>query len=143
MLGYVLAAAALVVLGLYHFLPRWLADSAAGVVVIAGIVSFVRTIRQVNHITGVMGTAALIGRQATVRTPLTPRGFVVVRGERWAAELENGAAAPGEQVEIVGAEGFRLKVRRPSELDETTATNDHTEQEPPADIQPDTSRGGT
>lgn len=123
MLGYVLAAAALIVLGLYHILPRWLADSAAGVVVIAGVVSFVRTIRQVNQITGTMGTAALIGRQATVRTPLSPRGFVVIRGERWAAELESGSAAAGEQVEIVGAEGFRLKVRKPA-VDEPRAPND-------------------
>ncbi|HXU25292.1 MAG TPA: NfeD family protein [Tepidiformaceae bacterium] len=123
MLGYVLAAAALIVLGLYHILPRWLADSAAGVVVIAGVVSFVRTIRQVNQITGAMGTAALIGRQATVRTPLSPRGFVVIRGERWAAELESGSAAAGEQVEIVGAEGFRLKVRKPA-VDEPRAPND-------------------
>jgi len=122
-LGYVLAAAALIVLGLYHILPRWLADSAAGIVVIAGVVSFVRTIRQVNHITGAMGTAALIGRQATVRTPLSPRGFVVIRGERWAAELESGSAAAGEQVEIVGAEGFRLKVRKPA-VDEPRAPND-------------------
>jgi len=122
-LGYVLAAAALIVLGLYHILPRWLADSAAGVVVIAGVVSFVRTIRQVNQITGAMGTAALIGRQATVRTPLSPRGFVVIRGERWAAELESGSAAAGEQVEIVGAEGFRLKVRKPA-VDEPCAPND-------------------
>ena len=123
MLGYVLAAAALIMLGLYHILPRWLADSAAGVVVIAGVVSFVRTIRQVNQITGAMGTAALIGRQATVRTPLSPRGFVVIRGERWAAELESGSAAAGEQVEIVGAEGFRLKVRKPA-VDEPRAPND-------------------
>ena len=123
MLGYVLAAAALIVLGLYHILPRWLADSAAGIVVIAGVVSFVRTIRQVNQITGAMGTAALIGRQATVRTPLSPRGFVVIRGERWAAELESGSAAAGEQVEIVGAEGFRLKVRKPA-VDEPRAPND-------------------
>lgn len=111
MLGYVLAAAALIVLGLYHLLPRWLADSAAGVVVAAGVVSFVRTVRQVNNITGAMGTAALIGKEAIARTPLTPKGFVAIRGERWAAEIEDGNALPGALVHIVGAEGFCLKVR--------------------------------
>lgn len=112
MLGYVLVAGALVVLGIFHFLPGWLADSGAGVVVAAGVVSFVRTVRQVNHITGVMGTSALIGREATARTPLAPKGFVVVHGERWAAEIEDGPANAGDVVHIVGAEGFCLKVRR-------------------------------
>ncbi|MGH2634027.1 MAG: NfeD family protein [Tepidiformaceae bacterium] len=121
MLGYVLAAAALIVLGLYHFLPAWIADSAAGVVVAAGIVSFVRTVRQVNHITGAMGTAALIGKEAVARTPLAPKGFVVIHGERWAAEIEDGAVAAGDSVYIVSAEGFCLKVRKGPPLPETPA----------------------
>ena len=110
-LGYVLAAAALIVLGLYHLLPAWLADSAAGVVVAAGVVTFVRTVRHVNNIAGPMGTAALIGKEAIARTPLTPKGFVAIHGERWAAEIEDGNALTGATVHIVGAEGFCLKVR--------------------------------
>lgn len=59
------------------------------------------------------GAESLIGRQALVRTELNPSGTVVVQGERWQAELQDGTATvlPGEYVVVVDRHGFKLLVR--------------------------------
>ena len=59
-----------------------------------------------------MGTAALIGQTAVARTALAPDGYVLIKGERWRALVEDGAAEVGERVTIVGAEGLRLRVKK-------------------------------
>ncbi len=61
------------------------------------------------------GAESLIGRQAVVRAPLDPDGTVWVAGEVWTASADDGPIAAGEQVEIVGVEGLRLRVRQCSE----------------------------
>lgn len=58
------------------------------------------------------GIEALFGAKATARTALDPTGTVWVAGERWQATSEEGEIEAGTAVEIVGAEGFRLRVRR-------------------------------
>lgn len=64
-----------------------------------------------------VGTEALVGRLGVVRSELDPRGTVHVAGELWAAELEAGAepVEAGQEVEIVGVERLRLRVRLPEE----------------------------
>ena len=46
------------------------------------------------------------------RSALTPEGFVLMDGEIWTAEAEDGEVEPGEQVIITQAKGLRLKVRK-------------------------------
>jgi membrane protein implicated in regulation of membrane protease activity len=60
------------------------------------------------------GVEQLIGMTAVARDRLDPRGDVVVRGERWAAEAEPGEAPipPGATVRVSGARGMTLHVRR-------------------------------
>jgi membrane-bound serine protease (ClpP class) len=58
------------------------------------------------------GMEDMSGRRAEVRTALTPAGTVFLEGEIWSAEIEDGEAAPGEQVLVTGADGLRLKVRK-------------------------------
>ncbi len=60
-----------------------------------------------------VGTEALVGRRAVVRSDLDPIGTVHVAGELWSAELDEGEGpvAAGEQVEIVGVKRLRLRVR--------------------------------
>ena len=67
---------------------------------------------RIRKISVATGTAALIGKVAVARTPLTPEGFVFIQGERWKAELDGGSAELGDKVRIVGAEGFRLRVKK-------------------------------
>ncbi|MBI2766088.1 MAG: nodulation protein NfeD [Chloroflexi bacterium] len=58
------------------------------------------------------GAAALVGRLAVARSPLTPEGYVFIQGERWRATLDDGSADEGDRVRVTGVEGFRLKVHK-------------------------------
>ncbi|MCE7929348.1 MAG: nodulation protein NfeD [Chloroflexi bacterium CFX7] len=140
--GLVLIALALVLFALELFVPSGGILGAGGVValVLGGIIAFRDTpsefqpskillgvlaffivgmfvslavgVARVRRMTGDIGTAALVGKVAVARTPLSPDGFVFIQGERWQASLEEGAAQPGDRLRIVGAEGLRLKVQK-------------------------------
>ena len=86
--------------------------SLAGGASLAILADFLWTMRNVRRTRVPHGTQALVGKTAVARTALAPEGFVVVQGERWLAEIEEGRADPGDRVRIVGAHGFRLRVRR-------------------------------
>lgn len=60
----------------------------------------------------VTGAEALLGSRAEVRTALEPRGQVFLNGELWQAEMTEGSAPLGAQVEVTGRQGMRLLVRR-------------------------------
>ncbi|OAI41978.1 hypothetical protein AYO38_03360 [bacterium SCGC AG-212-C10] len=140
--GLVLIAFALVLFGLELFLPSGgiLGASGAVALILGGIVAFRDTpaefrppvwimallaffiiglfftltvsVARVKHVSAAMGTAALIGKVAVVRSPLAPEGYVFVQGERWRALVDRGSAKEGDRVRIIGAEGFRLRVRK-------------------------------
>ncbi len=59
-----------------------------------------------------MGPETMVGRTAVARSPLNPSGFVLVDGEYWQAEAEDGDVQPGEVVVVTAREGLRLRVRR-------------------------------
>ncbi len=60
----------------------------------------------------VTGPQALIGKTATVKTELAPKGTVLVDGELWTAIIDEDTAKPGEEVIIVGVEGLKLTVTK-------------------------------
>lgn len=68
--------------------------------------SGVRAMRR-RPLTGSEGMVGLVG---TVRTPLDPEGKVFVRGELWDAKSSE-PLQPGDQVEVVGMEGLKLRVK--------------------------------
>ena len=109
---FVLIAASLIVLDVLRVLSARVAFPGAGLSLLVGATSTVLSARRVSRISVQMGAAALVGKQAIVRTPLAPQGFVFIQGERWAAEIEEGSCEPGDRVVIVGVEGFRLRVRK-------------------------------
>jgi membrane-bound ClpP family serine protease len=43
---------------------------------------------------------------------MTPDGFVMMDGEIWTAESEEGGIEPGDNVIITQIKGLRLKVRK-------------------------------
>jgi len=57
------------------------------------------------------GVEGLIGQVGTVRTPLKPEGSVLVGGELWSAQCEEGAE-PGDKVRVRAVKGLLLKVDR-------------------------------
>ena len=58
------------------------------------------------------GSEGMIGLKGDVIEPLTPDGVIQVSGEYWKARSIDENIAVGEQVEIVGLDGFVLKVKR-------------------------------
>jgi membrane-bound serine protease (ClpP class) len=60
----------------------------------------------------VTGREGLIGQVGVARTMLRPDGRVLVKGELWSAVSEEGVIEPGERVEVVAVDGFRLRVWR-------------------------------
>lgn len=140
--GLVLIALALILFALELFVPSGGILGAGGVValILGGIIAFRDTpsefqpsklllgvlaffiigmfvslavgVARVRKMTTDIGTAALMGKVAVARTPLSPEGFVFVQGERWQASLEGGTAQPGDRLRIVGANGLHLKVQK-------------------------------
>jgi membrane-bound serine protease (ClpP class) len=62
----------------------------------------------------VTGREGLVGQMAQARTALDPEGTVLVKGELWHAVGMDDPVEPGEWVEIVAVDGFRLEVKRAS-----------------------------
>ncbi len=60
----------------------------------------------------VTGSEALVGKTATVKTELAPKGTVLVDGEIWTAIIDEDRAKPGEEVRIVGIDGLKLRVTK-------------------------------
>ncbi len=58
------------------------------------------------------GAEALVGKVAVVKTPLDPKGTVLVEGEHWTAVIDSGKVEPGEEVTITKVEGLRLIVTK-------------------------------
>ena len=54
----------------------------------------------------------LVGRLASVESPLTPEGFILLDGELWPARTRTGESVGRglSNVRVVGASGFGLEV---------------------------------
>jgi membrane-bound serine protease (ClpP class) len=109
--------------------PTWLL-ALLGAVIAAMFLSLATTVARVRKIVVATGTSALVGKQAIARTPLTPEGFVFIRGERWQARLADGEAQPGDRVRVVGAEGLRLNVERDQPESAGPESSEDEEKEP-------------
>ncbi len=92
--------------------PSYFVFGLLGFVITGMLVTIAMGINRVRKASAATGTAALVGKFATVRSPLTPEGYVFVAGERWQAQVDNGPADTGDKVRIIGADGFRLRVHK-------------------------------
>ena len=57
------------------------------------------------------GVGFSVGARGVTETPLAPDGFVSVRGQIWAAQAAEHIA-PGVEILVIGADGYRLTVER-------------------------------
>jgi len=57
------------------------------------------------------GEEGMLRERGRALTALNPLGTVLVEGERWRARAAHGAVAEGEEVEVVGKDGFVLTVK--------------------------------
>ena len=56
----------------------------------------------------------VVGRQAIAVTALTPTGYIELDGQRYEAFARHGHTQPGERLDIVDIDNFRLIVSKPS-----------------------------
>jgi len=56
------------------------------------------------------GAEALVGKVAVAKTPLDPKGTVLVDGEHWTAVIDSGKVELGEEVTVTKVEGLKLLV---------------------------------
>jgi membrane-bound serine protease (ClpP class) len=85
---------------------------AIAVVLGAFFVLVARAALKARNAPVVTGTDTLIGEEGVVTQPLDPSGYIRVRGEVWAATLDNGAgpAPVGAKVMVWDVRGLTLHV---------------------------------
>ncbi|MCX7912425.1 MAG: serine protease [Dehalococcoidales bacterium] len=82
------------------------------IIVVVAIYFVVVWVRRTYRRQVATGREELIGKTATVQTPLKPKGMVLVAGERWTAIIDEGQADPEEEVIITRVEGLKLHVTK-------------------------------
>jgi membrane-bound serine protease (ClpP class) len=65
------------------------------------------------------GAEALVGKIAVAKTPLEPKGTVLVEGEHWTAIVDSGKVEPGEEVTVTKVEGLKLMVTKKTQRRKT------------------------
>ncbi|RJR40979.1 MAG: hypothetical protein C4576_18995 [Desulfobacteraceae bacterium] len=94
-------------------LPGWALWSAPILWIVKDIVLFPFVWRA--YLPALAEESRLIGETGISKQRLDPSGYIFVRGELWRAELERGHSIDpveeGEQVLVVGREGFTLIVK--------------------------------
>ncbi|MFO8143552.1 MAG: nodulation protein NfeD [Dehalococcoidales bacterium] len=89
----------------------WLIPTIAAI--IGSITGFIvyRVVRS-HRRQAATGKEDLVGKSATVREMLKPKGIIYYKGELWTAILDQGQAKPGEEVIITKSEGLILHVSK-------------------------------
>jgi len=101
----------LVMLGALGVTVSWLVAIIAAVLFII-FIWLMRIVIIPGLMKVVTGQEGIIGSQGRVVSPLTPRGVVLLEGERWNARSANGDIQTDEEVEVTGVERLVLVVRR-------------------------------
>ncbi len=83
------------------------------VIVVLALAFVIERIVTVHRRQATTGREELIGKTVTTRTPLTPRGQVMFRGERWEAVSESGDIEEEKQLIITGVKDLVLYVKMP------------------------------
>ena len=65
----------------------------------------------------IVGLLAMVGGKGKVVSPLTPVGFIKIKGELWEAISVGDRIDIGEEVTVVGQERLKLAVRRSNTTD--------------------------
>ena len=89
----------------------WLIPTIAAI--IGSITGFIvyRVVRS-HQRRAATGKEDLVGKSATVREALKPKGIIYYKGELWTAILDQGQAKPGEEVIITKSDGLILHVSK-------------------------------
>jgi membrane-bound serine protease (ClpP class) len=70
----------------------------------------VRTAIRMSHRAAISGPQRLYGATGVARSPLRPRGTVMVAGQVWSARLRSGRLEAGQPIRVLGRTGLVLDV---------------------------------
>lgn len=82
------------------------------IVTFAFVFLAVRAVLRTRRKKSLTGVEGMVGLEGEARTKLSPTGQIFVHGEIWQAESIEGVIEKGEKVEVVEAEGLKLKVKK-------------------------------
>lgn len=82
-----------------------------GVVAVTALLAWIVIKAHMRRV--VTGIESLEGKKALAKTPLAPKGKVLVEGELWDAEMTSGSAEAGDELVVEKVNGFHITVRRP------------------------------
>jgi membrane-bound serine protease (ClpP class) len=93
------------------YLPLWVLVAVMVFWAAFAIVSFIVVTRVLRRQT-VVGLPTMVGSKGKARSPLSPEGQVMIKGELWGAKSVDGDIDTGEMVTVVGQDSLQLIVRR-------------------------------
>jgi membrane-bound serine protease (ClpP class) len=103
-----------------EFYPNRIVLGFLIVVVVGMFLSMAIGLARVRRIERPSAFEALVGETVVARTPLRPDGYVLLNGERWKAEIEDGVATTGDKLRVTSVEGFKLRVTKERDNDTDT-----------------------
>lgn len=110
---WVLGTVAAVALYRWAGLPAWVAAAVVPLLMLKDVALYpwLRASYEIDPRMPV--EQQLVGARAVATQPLSPRGYVRLRGELWQAEIasEDRTIDPGATVEVIAASGLTLVVR--------------------------------
>lgn len=107
--GLVATAAALVLTGLTLYLEFVLLPKSR----VAKKLSLTDTVAGTSQ-PAVADRQSVIGRQAVAVTALVPTGYIELDGRRYEAFARSGHVRPGERLDVIDIDNFRLIVSKPT-----------------------------
>ncbi len=92
-------------------IPLWVLMAVMTFWAVFAVVDFIFITRLLRR-QALVGLSTMVGSQGRVRSPLSPEGQVMIKGELWGAKSIDGNIETGEMVAVVGQDGLQLIVRR-------------------------------
>ena len=96
------------------YLPVWVLVAVMVFWAVFAVVSFIFVTRVLRQ-RALVGLPTMVGMRGKVRSPISPEGQVMIKGELWTAKSIDGDMEAGEAVTVVGQDGLQLIVRRAGE----------------------------
>jgi len=92
-------------------IPLWGLVAVMAFWAVFAMVNFIFVTRILRR-QALVGLPTMTGSQGRARSPLSPEGQVMIKGELWGAKSIDGNIDTGEMVAVVGQDGLQLIVRR-------------------------------
>ncbi len=95
------------------YVPAWVLVAVMAAWAVFAMANFIFVTRILRR-QAMVGLPTMVGTRGKVRSPISPEGQVMIKGELWTAKSIDGDINTGEAVTVVGQDSLQLIVRRTS-----------------------------